>query len=352
MDLEKYLKTTKNQVDYEISKHLPRFPTAKQLDAICGGVRYSIDPRAAREAVHGPIWDLLDRGGKRWRPALFLLTAEAFGANPKKLLDLAIIPEIVHNGTLLIDDVEDSSDIRRGKPAIHRIYGTDIAINAGNAMYYLPLVPLLRNTKRYRPETLNSAFEIYMQEMVNLSYGQGMDILWHKGKLADISEEDYLQMCAFKTGTIARMAAKMGALFGGANDKQIDLAGEFAASIGIAFQIQDDILNLTATEEYGKEIGGDISEGKRTLIVLRALKQLAPDKKHRLLELLNSHTKDQLKIAEAISIIKGTDAIVYSKERAAELVLNAWLKFSPALKDSAAKLLLKEFADYLVERRI
>ncbi len=283
---------------------------------------------------------------------MFLLVAEAYGANPKKLLPLSIIPEIIHNGTLIADDVEDNSDLRRGKPAIHKIYGVDLAINASNAMYFLPLKVLMENKNNFPPKTLNSAYNIYLQEMINLSYGQAFDILWHKGKFAEISEEDYLQMVAFKTGTLARMAAKLGALFANASQKNINLAGEFAESIGIAFQIQDDMLNLTASAEYGKEIGGDISEGKRTLIVLRALKKANKKDAQRLLQILNSHTKNQLAIGEAISIIRGTDALEYSKEKARNLVMKAWTKFSKSLPESKAKKQLKEFADYLIEREV
>ncbi|MFH1257712.1 MAG: polyprenyl synthetase family protein [Candidatus Micrarchaeota archaeon] len=352
MALETNLRKTKKLVDAEILKTIPRKLDAKKLEEICGKPRYSFDLKAAEQSIHEPIWSLLERGGKRWRPALLLLIAEAFGTNPKKLMELSAIPEIVHNGTLMVDDVEDSSDLRRGKPAIHVIFGEDIAINAGNAMYFLPLKILQNNRHLLSDKTLLSAYEIYMQEMINLSYGQGFDILWHRSKLADISENDYLQMCAFKTGTLARMAAKLGALFGGASNAQMELAGEFAESIGIAFQIQDDILNLIGTQAYGKEIGGDISEGKRTLMVLRALGKLDPDKGKRLLQILNSHTKDSFYIREAITLITDTDAIDYSKEKARELVKSGWAKFSPSLKDSGAKKQLKEFADYLIERNV
>ncbi|MEK6953837.1 MAG: polyprenyl synthetase family protein [Candidatus Micrarchaeota archaeon] len=352
MALENNLKKTRKIIDRQILYFFPPKADKKNLLRILGKARYSYDEKSAGLALNEPIWDLLGRGGKRWRPALMLLCGEAFGANPKKLLPYSIIPEIIHNGTLMVDDVEDNSDLRRGKLTIHKIYGGDIAINAGNAMYYLPLKILLENPSKFSPKIINSAYSIYVQEMINLSYGQGFDILWHRGTNADISEDGYLQMCAFKTGTLARMAAKLGALFAGASQKNIELAGEFAESIGIAFQIQDDILNLTASEGYGKEIGGDISEGKRTLIVLRALKQLNPNQRQRLLFILNSHTKNQLIIGEAISLIRGTDALEYSGGKAKELVLNAWEKFSKVLPNSKAKKQLKEFADYLIERKI
>ncbi|MFH1751101.1 MAG: polyprenyl synthetase family protein [Candidatus Micrarchaeota archaeon] len=352
MSLKTNLGRIKSKVDSQISRAIPRKLDRSALVRICGPPRFTYNLKSAELALHIPIWDLLGRGGKRWRPALFLLVAQAYGARPEKLLPYSVIPEIIHNGTLMADDVEDNSDIRRGKPAIHKIYGADVAINASSAMYFLPLQVLRDNPANFPPKTINSAYSIYAQEMINLAYGQGFDIIWHKGRNADISEGDYLQMCAFKTGTLARMAARLGALFAGASSKNIYLAGEFAESIGIAFQIQDDILNLTASEAYGKEIGGDISEGKRSLIALRALEKSDELSRRRLLKILNSHTKDLLKIGEAISIIRGTDALEYSANKAKALVLGAWKKFSKTLPNSRSKLQLEEFADYMIYRKV
>ncbi|NIV44480.1 MAG: polyprenyl synthetase family protein, partial [Gammaproteobacteria bacterium] len=97
------------------------------------------------QAIAQPMWDFLERGGKRWRPALFLLVIEALGEDSEKFLDFAIIPEVIHNGTIMVDDVEDDSTFRRGKPCTHRIFGIDIAVNTGNAMYFLPLLTLIKN---------------------------------------------------------------------------------------------------------------------------------------------------------------------------------------------------------------
>ena len=251
----------------------------------------------------------------------------------------------------MVDDIEDNSDNRRGKPCIHKIYGNDVAINAGNAMYFLPLLVLMRNRKKFSEKTLLDAYEICSQEMINISYGQGLDIAWHNAPESKVSEKQYLQMCAFKTGTLARMAAKFGALFAGAKEKEIEIAGEFAEAIGIAFQIQDDILNLAGNEkEYGKEIGGDISEGKRTLILIHALENASEIKRKRLVEILKKHTKKQVEIREAIKIIEETGSIDYARTYARKMVENAWKKFEGVLKDSEAKKKLKLFADYLIER--
>ncbi len=352
MPIESLLSQKRKSVDKEIENYFPKNPTESDLRKICGIPRYAYDLPSAKAALHTPIWELLDRGGKRWRPALFLMVAQAFGKKSQTLLELSIIPEVIHNGTLMADDIEDNSDFRSGKPTIHKIYGEDIAINASSAMYYLPLLALFKNKSKFPKSTVILAYEIYSQEMINLAYGQSFDILWHKGKNANVTEDQYLQMCAFKTGTLARMAAKLGAVFAGASEKNVALAGRFAEAIGVAFQIQDDILNLTAKEDYGKEIGGDISEGKRSLIIIRALSKLDSIKRKRLLEILDSHTKDNFKIGEAISLIRGTDALEYSSKRASKIVSEAWAEFSKVLKPTIAKKQLEQFAKYLIERKV
>lgn len=278
---------------------------------------------------------------------------EAAGGNVEKAKDLVVISEVVHNGTLMVDDVEDDSEMRRGKPCIHKLYGVDIAVNAGNAMYFIPLLVLMKNKEKFEEKMRLKAFEIYSQEMINLSFGQAFDIYWHKGRVENVTEEQYLQMCAYKTGTLARMSAKLGALVGGANEKQIDALGKFAEAIGVAFQIQDDILSLSGEEfAKGKGKGEDIHEGKRTLIVIHCLKNASPEKAKRLREILNMHTFERKLIEEAIEIIEETGSIEYAREFAKKMVNEAWSEADNVLKESPAKEKLKAFADYLVERKI
>lgn len=308
------------------------------------------------KAIADPIWDMLNRGGKRWRPALFLLICEALGKNATDFLDFAIIPEVVHNGTLVIDDIEDTSEVRRGKPCTYKLVGIDIAVNAGNAMYYLPLLPLLEKRNQLSAEKLRDIYEIYVQEMINLSIGQAMDISWHKGiaNADNITEEDYLQMCAYKTGTLARMAAKLAAVLADADKNQVEKLGSFAESIGVAFQMQDDILDLTGKEFAEKKggLGQDITEGKRTLIVIRALKTANPQDKKRLITILGMHTSDQTLRDEAIGIIQKNNAIEYVKHKATKMVEESWAEVDKLMKESEGKEKLKAFAEFLINRNI
>jgi geranylgeranyl pyrophosphate synthase len=256
----------------------------------------------------------------------------------------------------MVDDVEDDSTFRRGKPCTHKIFGIDIAVNAGNAMYFLPLLPLIENKDKLPPETLNKIYEIYAKEMVNLSLGQAMDIAWHKGLAnADkITEAQYLQMCAYKTGTLPRMATKMAAVLANADENMVEKMGRFAEAIGVAFQIQDDILDLTS-EKFAKGKGGrgqDITEGKRTLIVIHTFEKAEPSDRERLKEILKMHTSSQKLRDEAIDIMQKYGSIEYAKQFARNLVRQSWKEIDELLHPSEAKERLKAFAEYLIERKI
>ncbi len=268
---------------------------------------------------------------------------------PEELAPIAASAEMIHNGTLMVDDIEDDSELRRGKSCIHKTYGVDVAINAGNAMYFLALQSFLRG--KYPKDRILKGYEAYAVEMIRISYGQAMDIYWHRGKSQNVTEGQYLQMCAFKTGTLARLAAKWGAIFGGGSDEQIDAAGRLAESIGVAFQIQDDILNIAGDEaKYGKEIGGDITEGKRTLMTIYAMEKASKEDSKLLVSILLEHTRDQKKIGKAISIIKGTGAVERANASAKEIVKSAWKEFDKLYPKSKSKDELKMLADFVVER--
>jgi len=214
-------------------------------ELICGKATYKHDCESLSGGVSAPIYDMLDRGGKGWRSSLLLLVVEALGGNTEEALDLCTICELIHNGSLIIDDIEDSSLDRRGKPCLHKIYGVDVAINAGNAMYFLPMLLLKHKKGVFSDKLLIKCYELYTQEMVNLHLGQGTDIWWHNSKKeSDPTIEQYLQMCAFKTGTLARLSALLGAYVSGASDEVAGALGKFAECIGVAFQIQDDILSV------------------------------------------------------------------------------------------------------------
>jgi len=356
LDIDRFLGEKAPLIDKAIEKYIPRKFTKDAALFRISPPSYAFNLETINKAIAEPVWEFLDRGGKRWRPSLFLLICEALGENPDEFIDFAIIPEVVHNGTLLVDDIEDASDLRRGKPCTYKIFGLDIAINAGNAMYYLPLLPLIENRERIHPEKLSRVYEIYVQEMINLSIGQAMDIAWHRGlaNADSIDEKDYSQMCAYKTGTLARMAARLAAVLADANAELVDKLGRFAENLGVAFQMQDDVLDLTSTEFTEKKggRGEDITEGKRTLMVIHTLKVADAKDRERLIKILDMHTPSQELRDEAIEIMMKYGSIEYVKQFAGEIVKESWLQVEKLLPVSEAKEKLNAFATFLIERKI
>ncbi len=354
IDIINFIENKKDFIESTIEKYIPKDINKANFKA---NYRYEPDYISLNYGISKPLWDFLSYGGKRWRPVLFLLISEALDADMEIVSDFLIIPEIAHNGTIIIDDIEDNADLRRGKPALHKVYGEDITINCGNAMYFLPLQVIEEHKSKIDIHTLYKIYSIYFEEMANLHYGQALDITWHKGILKkEPNVDQYLQMAAYKTGTLARMAARMAVALSGKDEKLESKFGRFAESIGIAFQIQDDLLDIITTEKereaFGKSYGNDISEGKRSLAIIYSLELLDYQKRNRLIEILNSHTKQKQIINEAMDLIKETEAIELSRDTANKLVLESWKDIENEIKESKAKRYLKAFSEFLIKRKI
>jgi len=354
-DIKEFLEKTAVQIDGKIEEYIPRSYSEDSLAFKLNPPTYVPDLEAMNEAIAKPIWELLDRGGKRWRPALFLLILEALGGDPEKWSDFAVIPEVVHDGTLIVDDIEDASELRRGKPCTHKIFGIDVALNVSDALFFLPMLVLIKNRNLMPLERANKIYEIFVQEMTSLSFGQAMDIAWHRGLVShDVTEEQYLQMCLYKTGTLARMAAKIAAVLAGAENEVVDEMGRFAEFIGVSFQIQDDVLDIVGAEfAKGKGgLGGDITEGKRSLMVIHALRRADPFDKRRLISILDAHTTDGDLRQEAISILNKYGSVEYAKSVAERLKRETIDKVDKMIPPSKAKDRLIALANYLIERNI
>jgi len=340
-DIKKLLEEKKPIIDKIIEKYLPRKYDKDSIEFAVGKTKYKYDVETITKAFSEPVWSYLDRGGKRWRPALFLLIYEALGGNPEDVLDFVVLPELIHNATLIHDDIEDNSEERRGKPSLHLIYGIDIATNVGDLLYFVPFLPLMKNKDKFDKEKILKVYEICIQELIRVGTGQATDIAWHNGlsNADNLTEAEYLQMVANKTGCNPRMGARIAAVLAGRTYEEVEILGKFGETIGIAFQIQDDILNLTGKEFAEKKggLGEDISEGKRSLLVVHTLQKASEKDRKRLLEILNMHTTDQKLRNEAIKIIKKYDSIEYAKQKARNLVKEAWDEVDEMLPKSKAK---------------
>ena len=234
------------------------------------------------------------------------------------------------------------------------MFGLDIACNAASALYFFPLNILLDNRMGLDDSTRLRIYEIYSREMINIHLGQGMDIVWQSGKadMQAIGELDYMQMGALKTGTLPRLAARLGAALCKA-DKAVEIhLAEFAESLGIGFQIYDDVLNLTCsngknqfTSEY---LGSDISEGKISLIIIHAIKQGIRIK--RLQEIISLHTRDKSLIDEAIAILRRNGSIEYAAARSKSIIHEGWNKLHAFFHDCGDIRMLDEFVEFINRR--
>ncbi|MFH1447269.1 MAG: polyprenyl synthetase family protein [Candidatus Micrarchaeota archaeon] len=294
--------------------------------------------------VCGPIWDLLNRGGKRFRPMMCMLSCEAVGGKAEEAVHIAVITELFHNFTLLHDDIEDCSEMRRGKPCVHKLYGISITINSGDGM----LLYTLKALEKAPPTIKAVLYESFLQVLD----GQGTELAWNRDKKQDVKETDYFKMVSKKTGALISAACEAGAMRGGGSKEQISALKGFGMAVGVAFQIQDDVLNLVGEEElYKKEIGGDITEGKRTLMTIHALSQAPQKEKKELEHILNSNTTNQTEIKRAIEILKTNSSISYAEEKARRIVKEAKGRLGVLKKNKSTDKLLG-LADFLIERNL
>jgi geranylgeranyl diphosphate synthase, type II len=237
------------------------------------------------------LYDLLaeypGRGGKMMRPSICIATARAFGANLDEALCSAVAIELLHNALLIHDDIQDGSIMRRGAPTLHLLHGVPLAINAGDSLLLLSLQPLLDNVHRIGSLVAEQILHETGRMAWESAEGQAMELGWRRDNRVDVTERDYLIMALKKTawlGVIHPM--RVGALIGTGRGQDLDRFVRFGFFLGVAFQIQDDLLNLRADERYGKELDGDLLEGKRTLMLIHALRHAKPRERRKLTTLL------------------------------------------------------------------
>ena len=260
------------KIEAVIKTWLPENPDSSWLEKVFASRKVPCSvPLELAASLTRPGWDLVNRGGKRWRPLLMVLTAEALAGESglEKALPLVPLVEFPHNASLIHDDIEDNSDERRGKPAVHLIYGNDTAINSGAFLYFLPLACLSAVTDR--SAHAKKIFSVWASHMRDLHLGQAMDITWHRDFHSLPSLDEYDRMCRLKTGCLARLAAVLGVHCSGRafpeEDAVTEVFGDAAEKLGVGFQILDDVKNLD-TGVPGKKRGDDIVEGKKSLPVL------------------------------------------------------------------------------------
>jgi geranylgeranyl diphosphate synthase type II len=237
-----------------------------------------------RRYLYDLVADYPRRGGKGMRPSLCLATARAFGARTEEALGAAVAIELFHNALLVHDDIQDDSEERRGGPALHVLHGVPLALNAGDSLVLLSLRPLLESRLQLGQRLTLRLVELTERMARESAEGQALELGWRRDNVLDLRDEDYLEMVLKKTcwlGTIYPL--QVGALIGSRKSGvSLEPFLRFGFFLGAAFQIRDDVLNLIGDQRYGKEIDGDIWEGKRSLMMIHLLREAAPHERDRL----------------------------------------------------------------------
>ncbi len=325
--------------------------TKENIEFFLGPSKYEIDVYALQKSLNKPIRSFLLRGGKRLRPLLFWTILKAYKKEKEDLLSVASVIELVHNGTLVLDDIEDNALTRRGKPSCHREYGLDTATNVGMSLHVLPLMILLKEQSGLTDRQKIRLFEVYAQELTNVSFGQALDIYWHKNARHDITRKKYFEMVMLKTGSLMRMSAKMAAILADQDEATERAFSEFAENIGIAFQIIDDTLDLEKADvRFGKAYGNDISEGKISLPVIEALHHLDEKDTEELLLILDKHTHDKRLIKKAIELIVKGQGTTLAKKKARALVSSAMSELTKKLGNTFDSSEIVALAQFMIDR--
>lgn len=301
--------------------------------------------------LYQPLARFTASGGKRTRPALALLGCEAVGADPAAALSTAAAIEYFQSAALIHDDIADKSELRRGEPCTYVTEGTGVAINIGDLGLVNVLALVLRDEKLPADVRSDVAERLVQMEERTLE-GQALDLGWARDGRWDISVEDYLYMASHKTAYYsAAVPLVTGALCGGGTPEQLRALDEFGMRAGLAFQLQDDLLNLVGdTEAQGKDFRSDITEGKRTLLVVWALAHLGDLQRDELLHILGRETTDAAELARAVELIDASGAVDYVRGYARELVADAKAHLVGARLEETPRDVLLSMADFFVER--
>ncbi len=325
-------------IDTVLERELPSVYSEEWLNTTFSNFVSPVSPQLMDALVY-PCRNLLLLGGKRWRPLFMVLCAELALENNHNILEdvkekilnrvyaLTPLVEFVHTASLIHDDIEDSADMRRGKTSAHITYGEDVAINAGSWLFF-QASSCISNENIYWGSEKDSLkvtlYENLMLELRRLHLGQAMDISWHKNDSMVPAIDEYLTMTSLKTGTLASLAARIGVISVGEDVSKAKKLSESASKIGVAFQIIDDIKNLT-TGNAGKKRGDDIVEGKKSLPILLHLESNKSDFET-LMDCFTMAKKEGIEspsVEKAISIIETSDAIERAKKKATNLIETA-----------------------------
>lgn len=312
------------------------------------------NPESINEALYKPMCQYIKVSGKLLRPMISCIFIEGYGKNPDQYKAILAISEIIHSCSLILDDIADSSQLRRGNPCAHLVYGIPQAANASSAMTFFTFRLLQGELMILDNKQKIKLFEALLWENYITSIGSALDLGWAKEKINDIPEDEYIQHILFRSSSYTyRHAARIGAIVGGADDSDLHNIFQYGSMIGVAFQFIDDILNLKPeSENWGKIKAEDITEGKRSPLILHALREASDSDSKRLLKILDGKVTDPLLLQEAINILEKYDSFNFVRNKANLFVEKAISYILKTKLSDEYKELLEDLAWYVVERKV
>jgi geranylgeranyl pyrophosphate synthase len=344
-----------------ISEFLSPSLSREQVTALVGarhrqGRADGVDAVQLARSLVEPLLTVIDRGGKTWRSFGALACIDAVGGDSRKFTAWLAMPELIHVGSLIVDDVQDGSEIRRGGKTAHLLYGVPLSINAGNAAYFIAEQALSRC--RLTPYRARRISDLYFDAMRAGHAGQAIDIdglyeyvpaAVESGDMSEL-EQRVQAVNRLKTAVPAGTPARMGAVAGGGSEEQVEGLGGYFESVGMAFQIVDDVLNLRGFKGDRKQRGEDVRIGKVTLPIIKALGRLPHAEREFLWNTLRSKPQEDERVEGVLRLIEQTGALEACLADARELVEQAWWRLEPLIPDSLSKLWLRAFGWFVLER--
>lgn len=357
-DFQSHLDELAAGIDADIAAFFPREFDEATLQRYMGEAEFQYAPEAHTATLARPVWDLIGRKGKRWRPAFGLLMLEVLGeaCEPHRMM-MGLLAELAHTGSLIVDDIEDASAVRRGGPALHETYGVDVALNAGNTLYFLP-TQLVKEHPGLDDRQKLEIYQIINDVYVRAHCGQGLDIYWSSQMsranlerwTAEALSRKILQGYAYKTAAPIAGFAEIAAVIACVSPEVRAAAAAFARAFGVSFQILDDVRNFSSSPHWTKIVGEDLAAGKLTYVVVRALELLDESGREQLIALLcrprAERTGDEIKAG--MELVRASGALGSCKAEAQRRVREAWSVFAALVPSSEPKMLL----DLLCERML
>lgn len=361
-NMKDFLKAVSKQTLKSINRILPlSFGQDKfeELVSKKGNKRYvaDLDKEAYINTLIKPIREVTDRSGKSWRSYATIACCDVVGGNSQDAIDWLALPELMHVGSLIVDDVQDKSEVRRGGLSAHKVHGEATAINSGTACYFIGQVCIYEAKDNIEKKI--QIYNWYFETMRASHSGQAMDIYGLDYMMPQVLKDDaaakllpkrVLATHRLKSAAPASYLAKIGALLGDASPEQIEGLGNYYEALGISFQIIDDTLNLKGFKDHLKTKGEDITAGKITYPIAKALSVMTKANRKKLWDIVKSKTEDIAEISKAVALLDKYKAIETCETEAKQILEKAWKKLDPLVRDSMVKLNLRAFSWFVLER--